>query len=145
MREDGTTDRQDAAEPLTCALVRAARAVAVRVEEVLRPAGLGLDHWLVVEALAERRARTMADLTTRTLVTGPTLTRVVDRLATNAMVYREVDPEDRRRVVVYLSPRGQATYRRLATAVGRIERDLLDRTVDGDAVVGQLARLGDDA
>lgn len=145
MREDGITDRQDTAGPLTCALVRAARAVTARVEEVLKPAGLSLDHWLVVEALAERRARTMADLAARTLVTGPTLTRVVDRLATNAMVYREVDPEDRRRVVVCLSPRGQATYRRLAATVGKVERELLDRSAGGDAVVDLIARLGDDA
>ncbi|MBN6039607.1 MarR family transcriptional regulator [Amycolatopsis sp. 195334CR] len=130
------------AEPLTRALTRALRAVTARVEEVLRPENLTLDQWLVLDALARERGLSMADLATRTLATGPTLTRVVDRLVSTAVAYREVDAEDRRRVRVYLGPRGKAAHRRLAPKVAEAEAELLDRTDDGQRALALLAALG---
>ncbi|MEU5695860.1 MarR family transcriptional regulator [Actinosynnema sp. NPDC020468] len=127
-------------EPLTSALTRAARAVTARVEQVLSPEGLTLDQWLVLVALAGERGLTMSDLTARTTASGPTLTRVVDRLVATAVVYREVDPEDRRRVRVYLSPRGRALHKRLATKVDDVEAELLGRS--GAKVLDVLHRLG---
>lgn len=127
-------------EPLTRLLTRAARAVTSRVESVLKPEGLSLDQWLVVEALAKQRGLTMAELATRTMATGPTLTRVVDRLVSNATVYREVDADDRRRVRAYLSPRGRLAYRRIAAKVHEVERDLLERTGNPSAALDLLGR-----
>ncbi|AXB42820.1 MarR family transcriptional regulator [Amycolatopsis albispora] len=128
-------------EPLTRALTRALRTVTARVEQVLKPENLTLDQWLVLDALARERGLSMADLATRTLATGPTLTRVVDRLVTTAAAYREVDAEDRRRVRVYLGPRGRAAHRRLAPKVAEAEAELLGRTGDGPAVLALLAAL----
>ncbi|GAA3849682.1 MarR family transcriptional regulator [Saccharothrix violaceirubra] len=130
-------------EPLTSALTRAVRAVTGRVEEVLRPEGLTLDQWLVVAALADRRGLTMSELTACTPASGPTLTRVVDKLVGRALVYREVDPEDRRRVRVYLGQRGRALYRRVSVKVDEVERDLLGRS--GPRALDVLNRLADDA
>ncbi|EOD64494.1 MarR family winged helix-turn-helix transcriptional regulator [Amycolatopsis vancoresmycina] len=124
MREDVAAGPQ-AGTSLTSALTTAARGVAAVVEAVLKPDGLGLDHWLVLQALAAGEGLTMTELAGDTLVTGPTLTRVVDRLVTNALVYREVAPEDRRRVRVYLSPRGKAAHKRLAARVHETEERLL--------------------
>ncbi|MBW4720517.1 MarR family winged helix-turn-helix transcriptional regulator [Saccharothrix obliqua] len=112
-------------EPLTRALTRAVRVVTGHVEEVLRPDGLTVDQWLVLAALAEERGLTMTELTARTPASGPTVTRVVDKLVGTALAYREVDPEDRRRVRVYLSPRGRALHKRLAGKVADVERRLL--------------------
>lgn len=126
-------------EPLTRALTRAARAVTSQVEAVLRPDGLTLDQWLVLEALAEERGLAMAELATRTSVTGPTLTRVVDRLVTTAAVYREVDASDRRRVRVYLSPRGRTLHKRVAARVTDVEHTLLGES--GARVIDLLHRL----
>lgn len=143
MGDDTATGQLDPpVQSLARLLTRASRAVTALVEEVLKPEGLGLDHWLVLEALAERRGLVMADLAAETMVTGPTLTRVVDRLVTNAIAFREVDPGDRRKVRVYLSPRGRATHKRIAAKVGKVERDLLGQTETG-AVLDLLARLGE--
>lgn len=121
-------------EPLTRALTRAVRAVTGQVEGVLRPEGLSLDQWLVLEALTEEHGLAMAELAARTSVTGPTLTRVVDKLVSTATVYREVDSTDRRRVRVYLSPRGRSLHKRVAPKVADMERTLLgeadSRTLD---------------
>lgn len=104
--------------------------VTTHAESVLKPEGLTLDQWLVIEALAGERGLTMADLAARTTATGPTRTRVVDRLVTNATVCREVDPDDRRKVRVYLSPRGRSTYRRISPKVHEVEQAPLARTTD---------------
>ncbi|CCH31267.1 MarR family transcriptional regulator [Actinosynnema sp. NPDC047251] len=128
-------------EPLTRALTRAVRTVTGHVEQVLRPEGLTLDQWLVLAALAEEPNLTMTELTARTPASGPTVTRVVDKLVSTAAVYREVDPEDRRRVRVYLSPRGRAQHKRLAVKVAEVERELLGQS---DATVLELLhRLAD--
>nr|WP_042185505.1 MarR family transcriptional regulator [Kibdelosporangium sp. MJ126-NF4]CEL16713.1 Transcriptional regulator, MarR family [Kibdelosporangium sp. MJ126-NF4]CTQ92058.1 Transcriptional regulator, MarR family [Kibdelosporangium sp. MJ126-NF4] len=129
------------AEPLTQLLTRAAHTLTAQVESVLRPEGLTIDQWLVIEALATRRGLTMAALADHTTATGPTLTRVVDKLVTTAVVYREVDTDDRRKVRVYLSPRGRSTHKRVATKVREIERALLDRTGDPSAAVDLLTTL----
>lgn len=126
-------------EPLTRALTRAVRTVTAQVEGVLTPEGLSLDQWLVLEALAEEHGLAMVDLATRTSATGPTLTRVVDKLVSTALVYREVDPADRRRVRVYLSPRGRALHKRVAVKVAKVERELLGES--GAPVLDLLHRL----
>ncbi|MBB5953791.1 DNA-binding MarR family transcriptional regulator [Saccharothrix tamanrassetensis] len=128
-------------DPLTRALTRAVRTVTGHVEQVLRPEGLTLDQWLVLAALAEQRSLTMTELTARTPASGPTVTRVVDKLVSIAAVYREVDPEDRRKVRVYLSPRGRTLHKRLAVKVEEVERDLLGQS--GAGVLDLLHRLAD--
>ncbi|MGC7100979.1 MarR family transcriptional regulator [Amycolatopsis lurida] len=130
------------AEPLTRALTRALRVVTASVEEVLRPENLTVDQWLVLDALARERGLSMAELATRTLATGPTLTRVVDRLVSTAVAYREVDAEDRRRVRVYLGPRGRAAHRRLAPRVAEAEAELLGSAEEGRIALRLLTALG---
>ncbi|GAA4750112.1 MarR family transcriptional regulator [Actinomycetospora chibensis] len=71
-------------------------------------------------------ARAMRGLVAETRLDDSTLTRVVDRLATLGLVYREADPADRRRVLVAAGARGRALHDRLAPAVEDAERSLLD-------------------
>lgn len=137
---DDVTSRT--AGSLSLLLTRATRMVTERVAEVLRREGLSLDQWLVVEALAERRGLTMAEIAATTMATGPTLTRIVDHLVLTAVAYREVDPDDRRRVRVYLSTRGRATHRRIAGKVRAVEDDILAMAVVGEDVRATLDRLG---
>ncbi|MGW4128068.1 MarR family winged helix-turn-helix transcriptional regulator [Amycolatopsis japonica] len=135
----GTRGVTTAGTSLTGSLTRATRAVAARVEQVLAKEGLTLDQWLVLDALSGKGGLAMADLADRTLATAPTLTRVVDKLVTTAQAYREVDAADRRRVLVHLSARGRATYRRVATKVSEVEAGL---AVPDDVLVA-LRGLGD--
>ncbi|RSM77571.1 MarR family transcriptional regulator [Amycolatopsis sp. WAC 01375] len=135
----GTRGVATAGTSLTGSLTRAARAVAGKVEQVLAKEGLTLDQWLVLDALSGKGGLAMADLADRTLATAPTLTRVVDKLVTTAQAYREVDAADRRRVLVHLSTRGRATYRRVAAKIAEVEARL-DVT---DDVLVALRGLGD--
>lgn len=130
-------------EPLTRLLARAIRTVTAKLDHVLKSEDLSLDQWLVIDALANERGLAMVDLAGKTMTTGPTLTRAVDKLVSTATVYREVDPQDRRKVRVHLSPRGRARYKRIATKVELVERELLDQTGDGTATLTLLSRLSE--
>ncbi|MGX7732936.1 MarR family winged helix-turn-helix transcriptional regulator [Rhodococcus sp. 2H158] len=106
----------------TTALVRAARLAAQSIEAVLSSDELNMDHFLVLEALAVRPGLTMAELREQVQTPAPTLTRVVDRLASVAAVYREVDAHDRRKTRVYLSVRGKKLFNRLSASVRDVEQ-----------------------
>jgi DNA-binding MarR family transcriptional regulator len=75
------------------------------------------------------------------LLLAPTLTKLVDRLASLNLVYRRADPEDRRRVRVYLTPRGHDRYRRLSRHVAASEAQLLAADGDGATLTELLTRL----
>lgn len=107
-------------------MLRAARRLGSDLEAELQGADLGLDHWLVIDALAAGDGLTMAELQSATLIAGPTQTRVVDKLVSRSLVYREVDEFDRRKVRVYLSSRGAALHEELRPAVDGAERRWLD-------------------
>ncbi len=121
------------------AFIVAARRATSLVERVVKPEGLTVDQWLTLEALADAGPLTMSDLASRTMVTGPTLTRVIDRLVATALAYREVDAYDRRRVLVHLSTRGRSAYQRVSAGLTDIEDDVLAQLAE---VTTTLVRRG---
>jgi MarR family transcriptional regulator, organic hydroperoxide resistance regulator len=133
----------EAGGSLVRALAKAARAIATRVEPTLKAEGLTLDQWLVLDALAGSSGATMTELGTDTRLTGPTLTRVVDRLVMTALAFREVDAADRRRVRVYLSPRGRGAHRRVSGKLTELERTLLAGTDTPGTLVTSLGQLAE--
>ena len=92
---------------------RAAHMLAEHVEDALAGSSITPDQWRVLIHLYEERGCTMSELAAAASLTGPTLTRLVDRLTTSALAYRNADPTDRRRVMVHLSSRGRSLVRRL--------------------------------
>jgi MarR family transcriptional regulator, organic hydroperoxide resistance regulator len=136
--------RDVAVGSLTVALHQALARVSQRVEEATAREGLSLPQWLVVSHLAERGERTMGELVAATGLNDSTLTRVVDRLASLGLLYREVDPADRRRVRVSLGVRGRELHDRLAPEVAERESALVDDLdgLDGPDLVEALSRLG---
>lgn len=99
-------------------------------------------HYLLMELWRED-GRTVGGLTERLGVEGPTVVRTVQRMETAGLVRREADPGDRRRVLVYLTPRG----RDLEAVVPQLLRDVAQRAVKGftedevDALLRMLATI----
>jgi DNA-binding MarR family transcriptional regulator len=128
--------RQDSpASPLSHVdlLRRAADGVSARVEEILRGADLTLDQWRVLCTLDGQGPLSMSDLGARTRITGPTVTRVVDRLAERSLLYRNVDATDRRRVLVLVGDRGRALCRSLGPRILAAEQSALSALSDTEA------------
>jgi len=110
-----------------------------RIERTVRGRGLSYDQWRVLTTLADGGPQPMRALAEATRITGPTLTRVVDRLAESALVYRNVDAGDRRRVVVHVSDRGRRLVGDLRPQVADLERDALEPlSADEAELLGQL-------
>ena len=103
-----------------------------RIEEILGENGLTLDQWRVLRTLTEGGPLSMTELSGCTHITGPTVTRVVDRLVERALLYRDVDATDRRRVLVHPAERGRALCRSLTPRIDDAERTGLSVLSDSE-------------
>lgn len=103
------------------AVTVAQRELARRAITVLAPEGFTLDQWLVLRALADGAGHSMGELADALKIANPTLTRCVDALVDQSLVYRRQDAEDRRRLSVHLARQGQARLLRLDALVAAQE------------------------
>ena len=69
----------------------------------------------------------MGELASIVLVDAASLTKIVDRMVVEALVYRAVAPEDRRRVLIFLATKGKALHNQLKGVLGDQQRSLVDR------------------
>lgn len=101
------------------------------VRERLRPAldelGLTLEHWRIMAVLHDAPGASMGPLAGQAVVPAATLTRLTDKLVERGMVVRRIDPGDRRRTVVALSPMGVRLTARLRAEEDELARDLAVR------------------
>ena len=116
------TQTENGSIPTTRDIIRAARMISAVIERELAAEDLSVDEWLVLATLSDTPGQTMARLRAETLTPAPTLTRIVDRLAARAVVFREVDGMDRRKVRVSLSKRGVKVHSRLSPAIRSAEQ-----------------------
>lgn len=104
------------------ALAELARLVRLASQELDRAiaAGIGesaVGRWHVLTALVDEGGRSMSQLATATLLTGASLTRLIDAMIADNLVHRKVDDADRRRVLVFPTRRGQLTYQVMTKAI----------------------------
>lgn len=100
---------------------RAAHRLSSAVAAVLRREDVSLEQWRVLEELHRLGGLPMSAIAGSIMVPGPTCTRLVDKLASEALVYRSSDGGDRRRVLVRISDRGRRLHERLAPLVADAE------------------------
>ena len=117
LREPGTMPSTDVAETLLDVLDAAARRVNDRFAGVLAAHGSTLDEWRVLSLLVQRGGQSMSAIAAATSIAPPTLTKRIDVMVADGLVYRRVDDTDRRRVLVLLAQRGKTAHRRLTEHV----------------------------
>ena len=122
---------------------RAARALARRFDEALRPLGLTNGQFSLLMSLNRPAPARMRDVATLLAMDRTTLTAALKVLERRALIEVAVDPQDRRGRLLTLTDAGQ---RLLAEAVpiwrrhhGRLERELRD----ADALREALRALGE--
>jgi DNA-binding MarR family transcriptional regulator len=125
-------------QELAQALSHAERRVVARLGRALESEGCTVSQWRILWLLSDERGHRMSEIAEFALVPAPSLTRLIDRMVTDGLVHRRVDESDRRRVLVHLTPRGRALYRRLH---GRVERE--QQVVLAGADPGEAKRLLD--
>lgn len=82
-----------------------------RLNLQLSDEGVPLDQWRVLRILHESDGLTMRALADAVTMNRPTMTKVVDKLVSDALAYRVPDPKDRRKVRIFLSDQGRALFR----------------------------------
>lgn len=110
---------------LSLLLRHAEQAVRQRLQPELDRHGLTYDHWRILAVLELQPGLTMSTIADAAVVPAATLTRLVDRLTELALVVRRIDRDDKRRVVVALSPRGSAVTAELRATENDVSREIV--------------------
>src|SRR5262249_16032203 len=101
-------------EHIAYLLAQANRQVQKKLDDEFRTEGVPVEQWRILTLLSEKNGRSMSDLTQAALLNHPTLTKMIDRMVSDALVYRRADSADGRRVLIFLSERGRAVNERLS-------------------------------
>lgn len=120
-------------------LSRAEHLATRRLSAALEAENCTLEQWRALAFLADGTGRTMTELAQYALLPAPTATKLIDRMVTDALVYRHPDPTDRRRVLVYLTERGTLLHQRTM----KIVREVTASLGDHGTLAIQLAYMGD--
>jgi MarR family transcriptional regulator, organic hydroperoxide resistance regulator len=115
--------------------------VTSRVAAALQERRSSLEEWRVLSLLADGEGHAMSEISEFTLMLPPSTTKLIDRMVSTNLVYRRVDPTDRRRVLVFLSARGRAAHRRLRPVVDEVIAGL-DHEPLRDHIRELLRRVG---
>jgi DNA-binding MarR family transcriptional regulator len=108
-------------------------------ELALAEAGLSRAQYRILQHLRRGRA-IQSDLVFRLTVTKQSVTRIVDTLVDKRYLTRRIDPDDRRRVIHAITPKGERAVARADTIIERYLMLVL-QDLDDDADI-EAARRG---
>jgi DNA-binding MarR family transcriptional regulator len=129
-------------ERLAALLSRAQRDLTLRIAAALEAEGCAVDRWRALSLLADDEGHPMVELAEHTLLSPPTLTRLVDGMVSDNLVHRRPDERDRRRVLVFATRRGRALHRRIAARIERERDSILSPDLSREDLERLAALLG---
>lgn len=122
-------------------LSRATDSLSSRLHQTLARSGLTPGQFGILEALHHIGPMSQTEIGRKLLRSNPNITTVIDNLEKDGLVRRERQSNDRRVVLVSLTPKGRAMIRRIFPAhVGRITELLSVLTATEQEEMGRLAR-----
>lgn len=101
-------------------------------EDESRKAGIEPQHYLLLIAtkgMPEKMPATLTNIAERLQLKHNSIVELVDRCVDRGLVFRAADPNDRRTVVVRLTPLGEATLEKLAALFQKQVRHLAPELV----------------
>ncbi len=122
-------------------LTRAERLMARRLTAILDGQGCSPDGWRVITLLSDGTGRYMTDIAEQAFLPPATLTKLVDHLVDDNLVYRRVDVIDRRRIRAYLTPRGHTLHQRISADIRASLAGLPASDSDRELLVELLTQL----
>lgn len=115
------------------------RRVSQRLVRCLASADSSLREWRLLSGLADGQGKTMIEIAELSMLPAPTATRLADSMVAANLVYRRGDDTDRRRILVFLGPRGRQKYEHLLPLVSQVEAELSSLANEDD--LRELVRL----
>src|SRR5882757_4440338 len=86
-------------EHLAYLLAQANREINRQLDARFRKEGVPVEQWRILKILSDGKGHSMGELAEAVLLNHPTLTKMVDRMVSESLVYRVQDADDRRKVV----------------------------------------------
>jgi MarR family transcriptional regulator, organic hydroperoxide resistance regulator len=126
-------------EHLAYLLAQANREINRQLETRLAKEGVPVEQWRILKVLSAGNGRSMGELAESVLLNHPTLTKIIDRMVSDALVYRVQDPNDRRKVLMFCSDRGKALCQRLNSLAMSQEAHIVENY--GNKSTNDLKRL----
>lgn len=124
-------------------LSRAERLLAGRMSALLEREHCTLEEYRVLKILSDGRGHIMTEIAEFAILPAPTLTKLMDRMVSENLVYRRADERDRRRVLAYLAEPGRERYKRAYELLSAAEARLVATLSDDGEVSRWLGRLTD--
>ena len=115
------------ADYLLYLLAAASEVASGQFHDTVRKAGLRVPEWRVLACLMDRDGEMITVLAQYALVEQSRLTRIIVQMEARGLVIRRGDPQDRRRVRVYLTPEGRALGADLVARAREHETALMQR------------------
>ncbi|WP_327287109.1 MarR family winged helix-turn-helix transcriptional regulator [Streptomyces sp. NBC_01198] len=128
---------------LALVLSRAERLMVARLSVLLAAEDCSVEQWRVLSAVADGCGRSMTEIADHALMPAPSLTKLVDRMVADNLVYRRADPGDRRRVLLHLAARGRILHQRAAHRVAEDHARVLAALGDRGDLAAALALLAE--
>src|SRR5512135_634372 len=112
--------------------IRTADLLFDKIGRLLRPLNVSAAGGLVLGILRDRGPMSPSALSERLIVTRATVTGVLDSLERRGFVRRSANPDDRRSLVVEITPAGLEVLTELRTIIHRNEKAWLSVLSDAD-------------
>lgn len=120
-------------------LAQANREINRQLDARFKKEGVPVEQWRILKILSDGQGHSMGDLAEAVLLNHPTLTKMVDRMVSDALVYRVQDPDDRRKVLMFISDRGKVLTQRLNSLALSQEAHIAENY--GNKATADLKRL----
>jgi MarR family transcriptional regulator, organic hydroperoxide resistance regulator len=120
-------------------LAQADRQINRQLDDEFRAEGIPVEQWRILKLLAENNGRSMGDLAQVALLNHPTLTKTIDRMVSQTLVYRRADKSDGRKVLIFISERGRAINERLNRLANLHQAEIVENC--GNREAEELKRL----
>lgn len=114
------------AEALYRAITKLTKAVQFRDRDAICCRGVSVTQCYALEALVWHGPQSVAALADFLLLNSSTVSRVVDSLTKKGLVRREVNPDDRRAVILSATEQGEIICRQITEDMKARERQLID-------------------
>lgn len=113
--DDQTAPLRRTRRSLPIALLRARETVMGPIREMLAESGVNEQKWRVLRVLQERGPMELTALAQEACLLLPSLTRMVRPMETDGLIRRDTPKQDRRKVIVAVTPAGEALIRAHST------------------------------
>ena len=116
-------------------LAAASDAASAQFHECVREYGLRVPEWRVLACLVDRDGEMITRLAEFSLIEQSRLTRIIDQMVERALVLRQSDEHDKRRVRVYLTDKGRDLATMLVEKARQHEQEVLAVFKGSDATM----------